>query len=421
MTEIAIALFGCLMLWIITRILQVKHFLKSLHAPPNLPAPGQQFSPNATVILCLRGADPLLEDCLQGLFQQDYPNYQVRIIVDHQQDPAWSVVNQFLDQQQSTVPIKLSVLEKKSPTCGLKCSAILQAIADLDPACEVVAFMDADTMAHPTWLHELVMPLHDPQVGASSGNRWYLPDDAQWGSLVRHLWNVTAVIMMQTFHIPWGGSLAIKTHVLYESGLPKLWERSLVEDTPIYQALNAKGWRIEFVSSLFIINRESCDLFSFLRWSQRQSLFGRLYHPAWLFMFAHAAANLLLLLSVVGVLLVALFKQQWVAFEWLGTGLFTYILALAAMADFMDKNVRSVVKKRGEKLSSVSVVDRLRLIVAIPFCILVCGLATLLTQGLRRVQWRGVVYQIQDAWAVRLVEYTPYKKIERPTDPMASL
>jgi cellulose synthase/poly-beta-1,6-N-acetylglucosamine synthase-like glycosyltransferase len=420
MTEISIALFSCLMLWIIIRILQVSRFLRHLHTVPNLPSPEQPFDPNVTVILCLRGADPLLVNCLQGLFQQDYPNYQVQIVVDHEHDPAWRVVTQFLDQQQPTVPVKLSLLETKSPTCGLKCSAILQAIANLDPACDVVAFLDADTMTHPTWLQELVMPLHDSQVGATSGNRWYLPDDSQWGSLVRHLWNITAVVMMQTFHIPWGGTLAIKTHVLYESGLPKLWERSLVEDTPIYQALKTKGWRIEFVPSLFIANRESCNLLSFLRWSQRQSLFGRLYHPAWLLMCAHAAVNLLLLLSVVGTLTFALLTQHPAAM-WLGFGLITYLVSLAVLANLMDLNVRKILRQRGEKLSPVSLMHQLKLIVAIPFCILVCGITTLLTQGLRRVEWRGIVYQIQDAWAVQLVEYTPYQKIERPTDPMASL
>jgi cellulose synthase/poly-beta-1,6-N-acetylglucosamine synthase-like glycosyltransferase len=420
MTEITIALFSCLMLWIITRMFQVSFFLRHLNKAPSTSL-DPTFSPNATIILCLRGVDPLLTDCLTGLFNQDYPNYQIQIVVDHEADPAWKVVTQFLAQQRSPVPVQLTVLKDKSPTCALKCSAILQAIANLAPTCEVVAFIDADTIAHPTWLQELVMPLQDREVGATSGNRWYLPNDSQWGSLVRHLWNTTAVVMMQIFHIPWGGTLAIKTQVLHESGLPKLWERSLVEDTPIYQALKAKGWRIEFVPSLFIVNRESCDLLGFLKWSQRQSLFGRLYHPAWILMLIHAAANLLLLLSTLSALSFALLTQQWQDVQWLASGLMIYLTALSILARIMDQSVRSVLKKRGEKLSPLSFVDRLRLFAAIPFCILVCGSATVLTQGLQRVQWRGIVYHFQDAFSVQMVEYTPYQEIERPTDPMASL
>jgi cellulose synthase/poly-beta-1,6-N-acetylglucosamine synthase-like glycosyltransferase len=420
MTAITIALLSCLMLWIITRIIQVSYFLRHLNGTPSLPL-DRDFSPNATIILCLRGIDPLLTDCLKGIFNQDYPHYQVQIVVDHETDPAWQVVTQFLAQQRSSVPVNLTVLKDKSPTCALKCSAILQAIANLDPTCEVIAFIDADTIAHRTWLQELVMPLQNSEVGATSGNRWYLPNDSQWGSLVRHLWNMTAVIMMQLFRLPWGGTLAIKTQVLHESGLPKLWERSLVEDTPIYQALKAKGWRIEFVPSLFIVNRESCDLLSFLQWSQRQSLFGRLYHPAWLLMLTHAAANLLLLLFTLVALGFALFTQQWQFAQWLASGLMIYLTALAVLANVMDQNVRGMLKRRGEKLSPISFVDRLKIIAAIPFCILVCGAATLLTQGLKRVKWRGIVYRFQDSFLVQMVEYTPYQEIERPTDPMASL
>ena len=39
--------------------------------------------PKAAVILCLRGSDPFLTECLAGLLNQDYPNYEV-IVVNHQ-------------------------------------------------------------------------------------------------------------------------------------------------------------------------------------------------------------------------------------------------------------------------------------------------------------------------------------------------
>jgi cellulose synthase/poly-beta-1,6-N-acetylglucosamine synthase-like glycosyltransferase len=420
MTAITIALFSCLMLWTIIQTLQVVYFLRHFNSSPSPPL-DQNFTPNTTVILCLRGVDPLLNSCLERLFNQDYPNYQVQIIVDHEADPAWEVVTQFLAQQRSPVPVKLTVLKEKSPTRALKCSAILQAIAHLDPACEVIAFIDADTMAHPTWLRELVLPLQSSEVGASTGNRWYLPDDAQWGSLVRHLWNVTAVIMMRLFHIPWGGTLAIKTHVLHESGLPQLWERSLVEDTPIYRALNAKGWRIEFVSSLFIVNRESCNLLGFLQWSQRQSLFGRLYHPAWLLMLTHAASNFLVLMGALITLVFAFLMQRWQAFQWLSSGVIIYLTTLSILANIMDQSIRGVLQKRGDQLSPMSLLDHVKLVLAVPFCIIVCGVATILTQTLQRVKWRGIVYHFQDSFSVQMVEYTPYQEVEHPIDPMTSL
>src|SRR5438445_469746 len=52
--------------------------------------------PNVAVILCLRGVDPSLDGCLHGLLNQDYPRYQVRIVVDCIEDPAWQKVHDTL-------------------------------------------------------------------------------------------------------------------------------------------------------------------------------------------------------------------------------------------------------------------------------------------------------------------------------------
>jgi cellulose synthase/poly-beta-1,6-N-acetylglucosamine synthase-like glycosyltransferase len=420
MTEIAIAIFSFITLLLVIRYLRASKFITYLHTPPSLPTPEQNFYPNVTVILCLRGTDPFLDRCLQGLLTQDYAHYKIQIIVDSEEDPAWSVVTQVLAQQSTSVPVQLSALKQRKLTCSLKCSSLLQAIAHLDSTCEVVAFLDADTVPHATWLTELVMPLHHPQVGATSGYRWYLPDDAQWGSVVRHLWNLSAAVVMQSFHVAWGGTLALKTHVLYESGLPQLWARSLTEDVPIYQALKAKGWRISFIPSLLISNRERCDLPSFLRWSQRQSLLLRLYHPAWSWACADAVINMVSLLSVVFALSYALFTDQQASLPWLIAGLIIFMMGMAFLVHIIDQSVRQVLEKR-ENITPVSPIHQLKRLVAIPFSIIVCGVSTLLSQRLYRVKWRGIDYQIQDPWTIRLVEYRPYRKVESSADPMASI
>src|SRR5438270_8433287 len=48
------------------------------------------------VLLPIRGADPSLAGCLRGLLNQDYPRYDIRIIVDSLKDPAWKLVHQML-------------------------------------------------------------------------------------------------------------------------------------------------------------------------------------------------------------------------------------------------------------------------------------------------------------------------------------
>ena len=60
--------------------------LKNASQPMNvggLEVANVSFQPRTVVILCLRGADPQLEDCLSGLLHQDYDNWELRIVVDH--------------------------------------------------------------------------------------------------------------------------------------------------------------------------------------------------------------------------------------------------------------------------------------------------------------------------------------------------
>src|SRR5262245_14917061 len=170
--------------------------------------------PPAAVILALRGADPSLIDCLNGLLRQVYPRYVVRIVIDSREDPAWNVVHDILAQHPpGQLDVQVSVLENRHESCGLKVSAQLQAIAGLDPSIEVVALIDGDVTPGPGWLRSLAAPLADPHVGAACGVRWYAPADTRLGSLVRNLWNAAACTQMAAYRIPWGGSLALPARV----------------------------------------------------------------------------------------------------------------------------------------------------------------------------------------------------------------
>ncbi|MGL5077359.1 MAG: glycosyltransferase family 2 protein, partial [Waterburya sp.] len=60
--------------------------------------------PKVAIALCLRGADPFLSQCLQALFKQNYPNYELRIIVDSIQDPAWEIAHNI--SQQALIPVQ---------------------------------------------------------------------------------------------------------------------------------------------------------------------------------------------------------------------------------------------------------------------------------------------------------------------------
>jgi cellulose synthase/poly-beta-1,6-N-acetylglucosamine synthase-like glycosyltransferase len=127
-------------------------------------------SPKTAVVLCLRGCDPFLPACLEAILKQDYPCYDLRIVVDSREDPAWKIVEQVVARC-STTKVQVRPLTARRDTCSLKCSSLLQALSELDDSYEAVALLDADTVPHRTWLAELVAPLADERVGAATGNR----------------------------------------------------------------------------------------------------------------------------------------------------------------------------------------------------------------------------------------------------------
>jgi cellulose synthase/poly-beta-1,6-N-acetylglucosamine synthase-like glycosyltransferase len=49
--------------------------------------PETSYTPKTAVILSLRGPDPFVRRCLDGLLTQDYPGYTVFIVIDHAEDP----------------------------------------------------------------------------------------------------------------------------------------------------------------------------------------------------------------------------------------------------------------------------------------------------------------------------------------------
>ncbi len=376
--------------------------------------------PKTAVILCLRGADPFLPRCIQALLNQNYPDYELRIVVDSCQDPAWEIVNQLIKNYPST-KVRASTLAFPLSTCSLKCSALVQAVSELNGDLKVVALVDGDTMVHPNWLRELVVPLSNSKVGATTGNRWYLPQGKCWGTTIRYLWNVASVPQMHFYQICWGGSLAIKTEVLHKTGLLTKWEQAFCEDTMLYRILRLQGLQIEFVPSLMMLNREECTVRGFYRWGKRQLLNTRLYHPFWWAIVVYSfAINLLPIWA--GVQLEAVWlNEEWLSVAYLGTAIFINTASLPIFLFILETQVRAVIQARGEKLPRFSAIKILKIVFAIPFTQIISTIALLSAMMMRKVNWRGIKYKINGPWNIKLVKYRPYNYSNKSINSSVSL
>ena len=228
-------------------------------------------------MLCLRGPDPTLPDCLAGLLKQRYPNFDLHLIVDSDDDPVISIATSTLQKIDSPIGVHWHTVVNRGSCCSLKCSALVSAVMSLesqDSSPEIVAFVDADALVDPDWLNRLVAPLVNSsddtsggdsdaiRVGATTGNRWFEPIDSNLGSQLRAAWNAAALPQMQIYQVAWGGSLAMKLETIQKCGLLDLWSQAFCEDTMLSRVLRDHGLQVQRVPELIVVNQESTRLAS---------------------------------------------------------------------------------------------------------------------------------------------------------------
>ena len=83
--------------------------------------------PEVAIVLCLRGPDPTLPECLTGLLSQQYPNFSLHLVVDSDCDPAIPIAKQALDSIASSIDVHWHTITDHSSNRSLKCSALLTA------------------------------------------------------------------------------------------------------------------------------------------------------------------------------------------------------------------------------------------------------------------------------------------------------
>jgi hypothetical protein len=370
----------------------------ALHYPLKPPRDGSPLEgwPPVTVLVPLRGADPMLGDCLRGLCRQDYPDFRVHLIVDSADDPAWTTIREVLAEFPQ-VRVQTSVLTNRLETCSLKVSALLHGVAHLDPECRVVAHIDADVIPPPHWLRELVRPFEDPKIAAVTGLRWYHTHSCAWGSLVRHLWGAVAASQMYNLEILWGGTLAFRASFVRDPGLQAIWEHSFVEDTSAVAYLHKRYLKLHMLPQLTMINPEAISLAGCFRFIRRQMLCVRLHHPRWRDVLYTAIS---MTLSIPLALVVSFFAWQqgmdWLAWTILGA-LLVGVVGTGLPLIWIDGTF-FYASPPDNRIAPL----RWKHIPVIPVTILVHLLAVLSACWVREIDWRGIRYSVGQGGVRRL-------------------
>jgi cellulose synthase/poly-beta-1,6-N-acetylglucosamine synthase-like glycosyltransferase len=358
--------------------------------------------------MALRGADPQLATSLHRILEQDYPDFTLHVIVDNVLDPAFPIVQQ--TSQEFGSRMDATVLTDRLATCGLQCSAFIQASKRIADDVEIIVTVDGDLTPHETWLKELVSPFRDPQIGATFGNRWFIPKDCTYGGLVRYLWNAAAVVPMAIFNIPWGGCFAIRRIVFDQSGMADKWSKAIVHDAPAQECLKQMGLKIHFVPCLMMVIRDNCSLRFCFDFIKRQLTWTRIYHSSWWVIVLHALVVCMLWMVAIAIAIYGIVKSDWNTAIVAGVGMTGYAAVMCSMVGMLEHSVRKSLARRKEfNCKWMNWSTLLKIPIAFVLAHAIHFIAVLLANQLQQVTWRGVTYRLRGPWDIELQTDGPFE------------
>lgn len=359
------------------------------------------YLPSAAVLLPVRGLDEGFDANVRAILSQQYPRYRLVVIADRADDPG-AVRALGIAKEQSRVAAEL-VLSDPSGMGG-KVNALRTALAHLRPSDEAVVFADADIRPPADWLRQLVQPLADITVGASTGFRWYVPPHPTFWSLVRSEWNAVSanVLFDGRRNYTWGGSSAIRAENLPKLRLEDRWREVLSDDLVVTEAVREAGLRIVYAPGALVATVEDADRGSCLTWCLRQMMMATLYLPV---VRRYAAGAFAVFDGAVVLGLLSLVLAPVVSWSYLVPAALFLVTLPATLAKSALRRRALLAGAPGvAALWRVPTVRQAAASLAVPW-VMLWGLVR--TRHEDVVRWRGRAYDVRDPRHVRLMESAP--------------
>jgi ceramide glucosyltransferase len=355
-------------------------------------APLQKFTPLASIIVPCKGIDLALEENLRALFDQHYPSYEIIFAVATESDAARPVIERVMLEHPHR-PARL-VVAGRSHGRSEKVNNLLCALDQINSESEVLVFADSDVRVHPDWLGALLAPLASQEVGATTGYRLLLPEKGGFWSAVLSAWNssVAATLGDHDRNFAWGGSTAMLRKTFNLIGVRARWSNAASDDYALTNAVRDAGLRINFVPRCLIPSYEDVRLRSLLEFTTRQVIITRVYNPRlwWLGMSSYLLFNV----TFFGGIALAIYR----AICGMGAGLVLVMLSAIYLLGSLSGLLK--LKAAMHALSEdASRAVRLWWMFCLlwPVVSMVFLYNFLRSATTRRINWRGVCYELRSA------------------------
>jgi cellulose synthase/poly-beta-1,6-N-acetylglucosamine synthase-like glycosyltransferase len=241
----------------------------------------REYTPFASVIAPFRGLDQGLTENIHALFKQDYPAYEIIFVTDRPDDLALKVVEEVrVSIDEGTGITSRVVIAGDAVDSGQKVHNLRAAAAEIDPASEVLVFVDTDARPHVNWLRSLVAPLRDEQLGAATGYRWFIPVSGGLAAHLRSVWNASIASALGAHadkNFCWGGSTAIRHTTFERLKVADRWRATVSDDFTLTRVLQEAKLPIHFVPDCLTVSFDDCSFRELLEFTTRQLKITRVY------------------------------------------------------------------------------------------------------------------------------------------------
>jgi len=348
------------------------------------------YHPYATVILPCKGLDPGFRENVQKLLDQYYPEFEVIFAVAAESDPAYKELVELSARASRKARVVVAGIDSRR---AQKINNQLCALEQVTEQTEVLVFVDSDVIARNDFLSRLVEPLREPQVGCTTGYRFYIASLANWPSQLRSLWNrVTAWEMADPGHaFAWGGAMAIKRETFIKAGVAESWDRAADDDLSLTTAVKAINLTVHFVPQCLVASDGNSAVGEIIEWTNRQLILTKVYYPKlWGRAIVRAMVMALWLVAMVGAGLVYAMDRDPVMLNalWAGASLVLVEFIFLVIARRLWQRVLIDNKEyiRESFITSCA---------AIPVAHMVLPWVTLYSLLTNRIQWRGITYELK--------------------------
>lgn len=342
-----------------------------------------EFSPFVSVIAPTRGREQGFVENVRPLLEQDYPRYEIRFVFDNPQDPSLPLVNDL-----GAAP----VIAGPATDTGQKVHNLIVAAGQVDPRCEVIVFVDTDARPDGNWLRQLVAPLADERIGASTGYRWLVPERGGVASRLRGVWNASIASALgadTAKNFCWGGSTAIRRSTFEELKVVDHWRGTVSDDFTITRVLKDAKLPIHFTPHCLVPSIGDCGWRELFEFTTRQIKITRVYaHHLWLPLLLGSALFAIAFFGGILLLLLRLWRGEPIA---LLLSVLLVIFALGAAKSFIRwRAVNIPLAKYRAALRR----DLAAHIFLWPFASLLYLYNAIVAAFSRRITWRGITYNL---------------------------